>query len=222
MTNTIAIIDYGSGNLRSAHKAFEFMVRETELNARVILTSDPADVRGADKIILPGQGAFGDCMDGLTRLEGMIDALENRVKNDAIPFFGICVGMQLLATTGFEHGTHKGLGWIEADVTRMTPNDPKLKIPHMGWNELVLSETGETHPVLRSIKKASAAERNFYFVHSFVVNCKHKQHILAQCDYGGAVTALIGRDNLIGIQGHPEKSQRAGLSLIGDFLCWTP
>jgi glutamine amidotransferase len=223
MSQTIAIIDYGSGNLRSAAKAFEHVIVTENLPMRVIVTDVAADVAGADRIVLPGQGAFADCMNGLTNVPGMIGALEDAVLEQGRPFFGICVGMQLLATRGLEHGTHQGLGWIEGDVVKMTPSDASLKIPHMGWNTVTCTEAGSSHPVLRSITESADAEGpHFYFVHSFMVESKNTDMMLATGDYGGPVNAIIGRDNIIGTQFHPEKSQEAGLALIRDFLKWKP
>ena len=223
MSQTVAIIDYGSGNLRSAAKAFEHVMATEIIPARVIITDKAADVAGADRIVLPGQGAFADCMNGLQSVPGMVEALEAAVLEKGRPFFGICVGMQLLATRGLEHGVHQGLGWIEGDVVKMTPNDPALKIPHMGWNNVRCTNAGKAHPVLRSITDNSAAEGpHFYFVHSFMVESDKTDMMLAVGDYGGPVTAIIGRDNIIGTQFHPEKSQESGLALIRDFLRWKP
>lgn len=223
MTQTIAIIDYGSGNLRSAAKAFEHVVTDDGLSARVIITNKADDVAAADRIVLPGQGAFGDCIGGLKAVPGMVEALEQAVIKKGRPFFGICVGMQLLATRGLEHGTHDGLGWIPGDVVKMAPANDSFKIPHMGWNNVRCTKTGESHPVLRSITENSAAGGpHFYFVHSFMVESKNTDMILAAADYGGPVNAIIGRDNIIGTQFHPEKSQESGLALIRGFLHWKP
>lgn len=223
MNQTIAIIDYGSGNLRSAAKAFAHVVAAEGLSARVIITNRADDVAAADRIVLPGQGAFGDCINGLRAVPGMIDALGDAVLNKGRPFFGICVGMQLLATRGLEHGVHEGLGWIPGDVVKMTPSDAHLKIPHMGWNNVRCTAAGKNHPVLQSITNNSdPAGPHFYFVHSFMVESKNPDMMLACADYGGPVNAIIGRDNIIGTQFHPEKSQDAGLALIGGFLHWKP
>lgn len=210
----VVVIDYGSGNLRSAAKAFERAVAEASLPLTVEVSADPAVVRGADRIVLPGVGAFGDCKSGLDALPGMVEALEQRVLRDAVPFFGICVGMQLLATTGREHGDHAGLGWIGGEVLPLTPADDSLKIPHMGWNELVF-EPG-AHPVLAGLAPGAHA----YFVHSYRFACADAAHQLACVDYGGPVTAVVGRDNLVGTQFHPEKSQATGLTVITNFLRW--
>ncbi len=214
--DSIVVIDYGSGNLRSASKAFERAGKDEGLDLEVIVSSDPEDLNKASRIVLPGQGAFGDCMDGLKKIPGLLDALQDNVIKKAKPFFGICVGMQLMAARGLEHGIHEGLGWIPGDVVEMKPGDKSLKIPHMGWNTL---ETGESpHFVLRSV----TASAHYYFVHSFMVESEDKRHILAVTDYGGTVPAAVGRDNMIGTQFHPEKSQQAGLKLIADFLRWKP
>lgn len=216
MTGTIAIIDYGSGNLRSAAKAFERVVQDHNLPFHVMITNDAAQIRDAARLVLPGQGAFGDCMQGLQHCPGVIDAIETAALGQGTPFLGICVGMQLLATTGLEHGRHAGLNWIPGQVVRMTPADPHLKIPHMGWNSLSLLQ--QDHPALQHINP----DDHFYFVHSFVFESEDKQYILATSDYGGAVTAIIARNNLLGAQFHPEKSQDAGLRLIRGFLEWKP
>jgi glutamine amidotransferase len=213
---TVAIIDYGSGNLRSAAKAFERAVAESGLSQTIEVTADPETVRGAERIVLPGVGAFGDCKRGLESLPGMVDALEESVLKQGVPFIGICVGMQLLATTGHEHGDHQGLGWIQGEVEHITPTDPSLKIPHMGWNELAF-EPG-THPLLSGLLPGAHA----YFVHSYAFKAQNDAHVLATVDYGGPVNALIGRDNIAGTQFHPEKSQKAGLALIANFLKWKP
>lgn len=216
MLQTIAIVDYGSGNLRSAAKAFERVVADEGLNYEVRVTSKAEDAAKAARIVLPGQGAFGDCMNGLKSLSGMVDALTESVLKKGKPFFGICVGMQLMATQGFEHGMHRGLGWIESDVVRMEPADKSLKIPHMGWNEVFCNSD---HPMLRSITKSPV---HFYFVHSFMMQCKNTAHVLADTNYGMSVCAIAGRDNMVGTQFHPEKSQKAGLDLISGFLKWDP
>jgi glutamine amidotransferase len=218
---TIAIIDYGSGNLRSAAKAFEHVVREEGIEADIVITDDADIVAKAGRIVLPGQGAFGDCISGLKAVDGMTDVLAERVLQRGVPFFGICVGMQLLATRGLEFGDHAGLGWIAGDVRKMTPNNPDLKIPHMGWNTLIPANT--SHPVLQGITKTSSGGgADFYFVHSFVFECKDTKDVAAWCDYGGKFTAIVAKDNMIGCQFHPEKSQQAGLELIRGFLHWKP
>jgi len=207
---TVAIVDYGSGNLHSAAKAFERMAGEP-----VLVTADPAAVAAADRIVLPGVGAFGDCWRGLNALAGMVEALEEAVLRGGRPFLGICVGMQLMATRGLEHGTHPGLGWIAGEVVQMEPSDPALKVPHMGWNELAVLRP---HPVLDALP----AGAHMYFVHSFQFECEDPGHLLATADYGGPLAAVIGRDNMIGSQFHPEKSQKAGLAFIEAFLKWRP
>ncbi len=212
---SVAIVDYGSGNLRSAAKAFERAAREAGLAVDIQVTSDPETVRRAERIVLPGVGAFGDCRRGLDAVAGMVDALRERVEGAGVPFLGICVGMQLMAARGLEHGTHQGLGWIDGDVVRITPSDSTLKIPHMGWNNLHLTNT--SHPILEGIAEAA----HVYFVHSYHLAAPVGQ-VLATTDYGGAVTAVVGRDNMVGTQFHPEKSQAAGLRLIGNFLGWRP
>lgn len=218
---TVAIIDYGSGNLRSAAKAFAFVMEQEGLAGDVIITDKAEDVAKASRIVLPGQGAFGDCISGLKNVDGMVDALTQSVLKKGTPFFGICVGMQLLADYGHEFGTHEGLGWISGDVRKMEPKDSSLKIPHMGWNALEIK--GETHPVLRGItKKADGSLPDFYFVHSFMFECKNRKDVAAWCNYGDDFTAIVARDNMIGTQFHPEKSQKAGLDLIRGFLHWKP
>ncbi len=218
----IAIIDYGSGNLRSAAKAFEHVVKENTINAEIIVTSSADELRQANRIVLPGQGAFGDCMKGLQAVNGMIEALEESVLNKSTPFLGICVGMQLMATRGLEHGIHAGLNWIEGEVIPIKPKDRSLKIPHMGWNSLEFpaysTEQNNRHFVLRSTETSE----NFYFVHSFMFQCLYNHHVLAMTDYGEPITAIVGRDNMIGVQFHPEKSQKAGLELLSRFMEWKP
>ncbi|MCB9963708.1 MAG: imidazole glycerol phosphate synthase subunit HisH [Rhodospirillales bacterium] len=220
MTKTIALIDYGSGNLRSASKAFEHVIAAEDLDYRVNLVTTAADLALADKIVLPGQGAFGDCMQTLQSVDGLIATLEEKVLHRKAPFFGICVGMQLLADQGHEHGIHKGLGWIPGEVVPLQKTSPDLKIPHMGWNDILPDQPD--HFLLRTIKSASNLERNFYFVHSFMFQCKERENQLAHAEYGQNVTAAVVRDNIFGTQFHPEKSQVAGLNLIRDFLRWVP
>ena len=218
---TIAIIDYGSGNLRSAAKAFDFVQAQEGLDCDVIITSKSEDVMRADKIVLPGQGAFADCMSGLNNVPGMVEILQEKVLQRGTPFFGICVGMQLMADRGLEFGEHAGLGWIGGDVRKMTPNDAALKIPHMGWNELIAPDV--VHPVLQGItKKSDNMLSDFYFVHSFVFECSDTSNVAAWCDYGGKFAAIVAKDTMIGCQFHPEKSQDAGLDLIRGFLKWKP
>lgn len=218
MQETVAIIDYGSGNLRSAAKSFEKVIEDEGLGIKVTVTSRPEEILKASKIVLPGQGAFGSCMNGLSSIEGMLDALKERVIKQGYPFLGICVGMQLMADTGLEHGTHKGLGWIGGSVVRMEPSDKSLKIPHMGWNSLCLPEDGYRHPLVKNV----LPEDHFYFVHSFVFQLIDMNDYVAGVEYGGRFSAIVGRDNMAGVQFHPEKSQKAGLRMIGDFLNWKP
>ncbi|MBT3358038.1 MAG: imidazole glycerol phosphate synthase subunit HisH [Rhodospirillales bacterium] len=218
---SVAIIDYGSGNLRSAGKAFERVIGEAGREDAVVVTADAQVVRRADHIVLPGVGAFADCMAGLTAVPGMIDALNEAVLDKGRPFLGICVGMQLMAEVGREYGDHQGLGWISGEVVAMKPAEsdqsgPSLKIPHMGWNELRICQAG--HPVLKGIEPGAHA----YFVHSYAMNCQKADQVLADVDYAGQVTAMVGRDNMVGTQFHPEKSQRTGLRLISNFLAWKP
>ena len=209
------VIDYGSGNLRSAAKALERAGRETGAGGAVAVTGDAAALDRADRIVLPGVGAFGDCAAGLRALPGMIDALERNVRERKKPFLGICVGMQLMAERGIEHGRHDGLGWIAGEVRPLTPSDSTLKIPHMGWNEVTPAGPA-AHPVIAGFAETAHA----YFVHSYAILCEDDADILATSDYGGPFAAVVGRDNMIGTQFHPEKSQAAGLRLLGDFLQW--
>jgi imidazole glycerol-phosphate synthase subunit HisH len=210
-----AIIDYGSGNLRSAAKAFERAARESGIATDVAVTSDPDLVRKADRVVLPGVGAFADCRRGLAGVAGMEVALDESVMKGARPFLGICVGMQLMASWGREFEDVAGLGWIPGEVVAIKPKDSTLKIPHMGWNELA---SVAPHPVLTGIAKGDHA----YFVHSFEIRCENPRHVLATAEYGGTLTAVVGRDNLVGTQFHPEKSQATGLRLISNFLRWRP
>jgi imidazole glycerol-phosphate synthase subunit HisH len=212
---TVAIVDYGSGNLRSAAKAFERAAREAGTNERVVVTSDPGVVATADRIVLPGVGAFADCRAGLYGVPGMVDTLQREVIERGKPFLGICVGMQLMATRGVEYGVHTGLDWIAGDVVRIAPADRALKIPHMGWNELL---DLQPHPLLDGI----AAHDHAYFVHSFHLKAATPETVLATTEYGGRLAAVVGRDNIAGTQFHPEKSQATGLRLIGNFLRWKP
>ena len=210
---TTAIVDYGSGNLRSASKAFERMAAETGGGA-IVVTSDPDAVARADRIVLPGVGAFADCRSGLMAVDGMFEALRDKVLAGN-PFLGICVGMQLMATRGLEHGETAGFGWIPGDVQELRPEDPTLKIPHMGWNDLV---DLASHPVLEGIEPGAHA----YFVHSFHLQTTDPAHCLATVQHGERLTAMVGRDNMVGTQFHPEKSQELGLRLIANFLAWRP
>ncbi len=213
---TVAIIDYGSGNLRSAAKALERAARELALDETILVTADPEAVRQAGRIVLPGVGAFADCRAGLDALPGMIEALEETVIRDGRPFLGICVGMQLMATRGLEHGAHPGFGWIPGEVAALEPDDPTLKVPHMGWNDLRI--VNGSHALLQGLDQGA----HTYFVHSYVFRPEDPARVLASVDYGGPVTAVVGRDNMLGTQFHPEKSQAAGLRLLGNFLKWRP
>ena len=213
---SVCIVDYGSGNLRSVAKAFEWAVAEADLTMTVTVTADPDQVAAADHVVLPGVGAFADCKRGLTAVAGMPDAIHCAVRERGRPFLGICVGMQLMAARGWENGLTEGFGWLEAEVDSIMPLDASLKIPHMGWNELKFSEF--CHPVLKDLDDGAHA----YFVHSYHMVCSDQADILAATDYGGPVTAAVGRDNLFGTQFHPEKSQANGLKLIRNFLNWTP
>ena len=215
---TVAIVDYGSGNLHSAAKAFERAAAEAGASDTILVTSDPETVRRAERIVLPGVGAFADCRRGLDAVPGMVEALTQAVRRDGRPFLGICVGMQLMATRGLEHETTPGLDWIGGDVAPIDPADPALKIPHMGWNTL---EARRTHPLLQGLT-TGATGLHAYFVHSYALEAADPADVVATTDYGGAVTAVVGRDNMAGTQFHPEKSQTLGLRLIANFLRWRP
>lgn len=211
---TTVLIDYDSGNLHSAEKAFQRMARETG-QSMVRVSNRPEDVATASRIVLPGDGAFPACRRGLAAIDGLEEAIVEAVTKRAIPFLGICVGMQMLANEGHEYETVSGFGWIAGDVRKIAPNDPALKVPHMGWNDLVIDQP---HPVLEGIATGAHA----YFVHSYHMEMRDPAHRLAHCDYGGDVTAIVGHANVIGTQFHPEKSQEAGLRLIANFLNWAP
>jgi glutamine amidotransferase len=212
---TTVLIDYGSGNLRSAAKAFERAARESGVAEEILVTGDARALAGASRIVLPGVGAFADCKRGLFDLPGMGEALDAAVMLRRTPFLGICVGMQLMASRGLEFQITDGLGWIAGDVVAIASADPKLKIPHMGWNNLKLKAA---HPLLDGI----ASGDHVYFVHSYNFAAANPKDVLAEVDYGSAITAAIGRDNLFGVQFHPEKSQATGLRLIANFLRWKP
>ncbi len=215
---TVAIVDYGSGNLHSAAKAFERAARESGREQPVVVTGDPDLVRRADRVVLPGVGAFADCRRGLDAVAGMLDALDEAVHRQGRPFLGICVGMQLMAERGREYEVTKGLGWVPGEVVKIAPQDPALKIPHMGWNTL----TGlRPHPLLADIPMGPDG-LHAYFVHSYHLNVRDRGDLVAEADYGGPVTALVAHDNFAGTQFHPEKSQRLGLKLIANFLAWAP
>ncbi len=215
---TVAIVDYGSGNLHSAAKAFERAARESGRDQPIVVTSDPDAVRRADRIVLPGVGAFADCRRGLDAVEGMIEALEESVRRKGRPFLGICVGMQLMAERGREYRVTAGLGWIAGEVDRIAPKDPGLKIPHMGWNTL---SPLQPHPLLAGIAVGPQGLHG-YFVHSYHLDVADRHDLVAEADYGGPVTAIVARDTYAGTQFHPEKSQRLGLALIANFLQWAP
>ena len=215
--STVTIIDYGSGNLRSAAKAFERAAREAGTGHEIIVTDDVEAVRRADRIVLPGVGAFADCRAGLDAVTGMVEVLEERVIKGGVPFLGICVGMQLMATEGREKTVTRGLGWIPGAVVRLEPKGG-LKVPHMGWNTLSFHQT---HPLLAGIPDGPDG-LHAYFVHSYHLAVERPETLVATTDYGQEVTAIVGRDNLLGTQFHPEKSQTLGLTLIGNFLEWMP
>lgn len=211
---TTVIVDYESGNLHSAEKAFQRMASETG-NASVIVSSDPEVIRRAERIVLPGDGAFPACRKALFDHRGVYEAIAEAVISHARPFMGICIGMQMLATRGMEYEETPGFGWIGGTVEHILPADPRLKVPHMGWNDLVIDQP---HPVLDGIATGDHA----YFVHSYHFRVADPAHLLAHADYGGPVTAVVGRDTIVGTQFHPEKSQTTGLRLIANFLRWRP
>jgi glutamine amidotransferase len=213
---SVAIIDYGSGNLRSAAKAFERAARDT--GEAIVVTSDPEDVAAAERIVLPGVGAFADCRRGLDAVPGMAAALREQVIGRGKPFLGICVGCQLMAERGLEKVTTEGLGWIKGDVAEIEPGDPAMKIPHMGWNSL---DVRRAHPLVAGIPTGEDG-LDAYFVHSFHIRGPDPADLVATADYGGPVTAIVARENLAGTQFHPEKSQALGLALIANFLRWRP
>jgi glutamine amidotransferase len=215
---SVAIVDYGSGNLHSAAKAFERAAQETGLRQPIVVTNDPSVVAAADRVVLPGVGAFADCRRGLDAVNGMVAALEEAVRRKGRPFFGICVGMQLLAERGREYEVTPGLGWIAGEVDRIAPNDPNLKIPHMGWNTL---NVDRAHPLLDGLTLGPQG-LHAYFIHSYELKVADRADLVAEADYGGPVTAIVARDNIVGTQFHPEKSQRLGLALIANFLKWKP
>jgi glutamine amidotransferase len=214
----VAIIDYGSGNLRSATKAFERAAREAGIDAEIDLTDKPDAVASADRVVLPGVGAYADCRAGLDAVSGMHEALLEVVETKARPFLGICVGMQLMSSRGLEKTTSEGFGWIKGDVVEMTPSDPSLKIPQIGWNTL---ELANPHPLFDGIPTGPDG-LHAYFVHSYHLAAANPSDVIATTEYGGAMTAFVGRDNMAGAQFHPEKSQTLGLALISNFLRWKP
>ncbi|MBN9220015.1 MAG: imidazole glycerol phosphate synthase subunit HisH [Mesorhizobium sp.] len=214
----VAIIDYGSGNLRSATKAFERAAREAGIEAQIDLTADADRVRTADRVVLPGVGAYADCAAGLRAVDGMWEAVEDVAVRKGRPFLGICVGMQLMSGRGLEKTITNGFGWISGDVKEITPADPALKIPQIGWNTI---ELRREHPLFAGIPTGPAG-LHAYFVHSYHLDALKADEVLAVADYGGPVTAAVTRDNLAGTQFHPEKSQTLGLALITNFLRWRP
>jgi glutamine amidotransferase len=213
--SAVVVVDYGSGNLRSVAKAFERAAMELGARIEISVSDDPKQIAAADAIVLPGVGAFGDCARGVTAVAGLRETLEEVVITKARPFLGICVGMQLMATRGLEHGEHRGFGWLDGDIVAMSPTDPRLKIPHMGWN--LLGER-KSHAVLNGTPDPAHA----YFVHSYALSGANPDHVLATTRHGQIFPAMVGRDNMIGTQFHPEKSQAFGLSLIKQFLSWRP
>jgi glutamine amidotransferase len=215
MTATVALIDYGSGNLRSAEKAMARAAQDAGTGQEILVTSDANRVAEAERIVLPGVGAFADCMAGVSAIPGMVAALTDKVLKKGTPFLGICVGMQLLADWGREHGDHRGLGWIPGDVVKLEPAEPQLKVPHMGWNALSLQQP---HAMFNGMADGT----DVYFVHSYYIRPSVPAHILATTDYGGSIPAIVGRDNIVGTQFHPEKSQAEGLAFLERFLKWRP
>ena len=209
------IVDYESGNLHSAEKSFQRMARETGAGGPVLVSGDPEVVARAERIVLPGVGAFADCRAGLMARPGLYETIEARVRRDGVPFLGVCVGMQMMATWGREHGDAPGFDWIGGEVVRIAPADPALKIPHMGWNAL---EIARPHPLLAGL----ASGDHVYFVHSYPLAAADPADVAATTDHGGQITAAVAHDNLFGTQFHPEKSQAAGLRLIANFLRWRP
>jgi glutamine amidotransferase len=214
----LAIVDYGAGNLRSVANALQTVARDMDREVEILVTASADSLAAADRIVLPGVGAFGQCAAALRALPGVEAALRRRVLEERIPFLGVCVGMQLLARRGNEHGSHQGLGWIAGEVVRLQPADPLLKVPHMGWNPVRATPAGSGHPMMRRTEDGGQA----YFVHSFRFAPAEPGDLLATCDYGGDVAAVIGRDNILGVQFHPEKSQTYGLAFLRAFLDWRP
>ena len=215
---SVAIVDYGSGNLHSAAKAFERAAHDAGLDQPIVVTNDPRKVATADRVVLPGVGAFADCRRGLDAVDGMVAALEEAVHRRGRPFFGICVGMQLLAERGREYEVTEGLGWIAGEVDRIVPGDPQLKIPHMGWNTL---NVARPHKLVEGLALGPQG-LHAYFVHSYELKVAERADLVAEADYGGPITAIVARDNIVGTQFHPEKSQKLGLALIANFLKWKP
>ncbi len=214
----VAIVDYGSGNLHSAAKAFERAAHDAGIGEAIVVTNDPEVVAAADRVVLPGVGAFADCRRGLDTVDGMVAALEESVRHRGRPFFGICVGMQLLAERGREYETTEGLGWIAGEVDRITPADPQLKIPHMGWNTLNVTRP---HKLVEGLTLGPQG-LHAYFVHSYELRLARRADLVAEADYGGPLTAIVAHGNIAGTQFHPEKSQKLGLAVIANFLKWKP
>lgn len=218
----MVIVDYQSGNLHSAAKAFERAAAQADVGARIVVSGEPDDLDRADRVVLPGVGAFADCKRGLEANPRLRERLDANVLQDGKPFFGICVGMQLMASRGHEFGLHDGLGWLDGDVVALEPDDPSLKIPHMGWNTLQATLAGAAHPLLRGLATGENGD-HAYFVHGFHLKPRTDERaVLLTSDYGGIVHAAVGFKNLFGTQFHPEKSQRLGLRLIANFLTWEP
>ena len=213
----VALIDYGSGNLPSAQKALQTAARALGSEHEIVVTADPETVAAADRVVLPGVGAFAACMNALRARSGLIEAMTEAVQVRGRPFLGVCVGMQLLATRGLEFGVHKGLGWIPGEVAKLTPSDPRAKVPHMGWNALILAE-GAPHPLLEGQKP----HPHMYFTHSYAFTPEDEAVVAAGVDHAGQFAAVVAKGNVAGVQFHPEKSQAAGLKLIGRFLEWAP
>ena len=214
---TVAVVDYGSGNLRSAVKALEVASERTS-GQKIVLTSDPEEVRRAERIVLPGVGAFKDCRDGLAAIPGMVETLHTSVLREGRPFLGVCVGMQLLAERGHEHETTEGLGWIAGDVVAIASDEAELKIPHMGWNTM---NARRDHPLLAGIITGDEG-LHAYFVHSFHFRTREPEAIVAETTYGSPLAAIVARENIAGTQFHPEKSQKLGLALLANFMVWRP
>lgn len=214
----VALIDYGAGNLHSAAKALERAMLDSGVTGDVMVTSSAADVAGADRIVLPGDGAYRDCMTQLRAAPDMVETLERRVRREGAPFLGICVGMQLLATRGTEHGITEGLGWLPGSVDRITPADPALKVPHMGWNTL---DWHQPHPLTTGLRLGPEG-LHAYFLHAYHLTADNDADVVARAVYGQPVTAVVARDNIAGMQFHPEKSQKLGLAMLANFVRWTP
>jgi len=215
---SLAIVDYGSGNLHSAAKAFERAAHDSGVDVPVHVTAEPERIAAAERIVLPGVGAFKDCREGLTAVPGLWETLEEQVMRKGKPFLGICVGMQLMASRGLEHDVTQGFGWIPGDVKPIAPRDPSFKIPHMGWNTL---EATRPHALLEGLTLGEGG-LHAYFVHSYHLDARNPDDVVATTDHGMTITAIVGRDNIAGTQFHPEKSQALGLSLLANFLRWRP